>query len=186
MGLISLFILAVALSMDAFTVAICKGLAMKKITFIKMAVIGIYFGFFQAAMPLLGYLVGKRFECYILIFDHWIAFFLLLAIGANMIKSALGEHEEEADGSIHVKNMLLLSIATSIDAMAVGVAFAFLDVNIILAVLLIGITTFLISLIGVKIGHFIGIRFKKVAELLGGVTLIGLGTKILLEGLGVL
>lgn len=186
MGLISLFILAVALSMDAFTVAICKGLAMKKITFFKTTVIGLYFGFFQAAMPLLGYLVGKRFERYIVIIDHWIAFFLLFFIGANMIKSALSEHEEETDGSIQVKSMLLLSIATSIDAMAVGVAFAFLDVNIILAVLLIGITTFLISSIGVKIGNFLGIKFKKIAEIIGGVTLIGLGAKILMEGLRIL
>lgn len=186
MSFIYLFILAVALSMDAFTVAICKGLSMKKITVTKTTIIGMYFGFFQAAMPLLGYLIGKKFEKYIVSVDHWIAFFLLAAIGVNMIKEALSQEEREEDGSLKFMSMLILSIATSIDAMAVGIAFAFLDVNIFVAVLLIGITTFIISMIGVKIGNFIGAKFKKVAEVCGGMTLIGLGLKILLEGLEVL
>lgn len=183
MGLVYLFILAVALSMDAFTVAVCKGLAMQKATFAKSTIVGLYFGFFQAAMPMLGYLAGKRFECYIVMVDHWIAFFLLSAIGANMLKGALSEEKDTEDGSLAVKNMLVLSIATSIDAMAVGIAFAFLEVNIIMAILLIGCTTFILSAVGVKIGNYIGCRFKKHAEIIGGVVLILLGIKILVEGL---
>lgn len=186
MGLLYLFILALALSMDAFTVAVCKGLAMKKATFLKSTVVGVYFGFFQAGMPLLGYLAGKKFGNYIIMVDHWIAFFLLAAIGSNMIWQVIRGDTENTDDSLKLKDMLLLSIATSIDAMAVGVAFAFLDVNIFLAVLIIGITTFLISVIGVKIGDYIGERFKKGAEVLGGVVLILLGLKILLEGLGLI
>lgn len=181
MTVIYLFILAVALSMDAFTVAICKGVAMKKVTFTKTTIVGAYFGFFQAAMPFLGYLLGKRFECYIVSVDHWIAFLLLVVIGANMIKEAM-QDEDDTDGNLGFMNMIVLSIATSIDAMAVGIAFAFLEVNIFLAVLLIGITTFVISVIGVKLGAIIGSKFRKIAEILGGVVLILLGLKILIEG----
>lgn len=183
MGMIYLFVLAVALSMDAFTVAICKGLAMEKATFWKSTIVGMYFGFFQAGMPLLGYLAGKRFERYIVLVDHWIAFFLLAAIGANMIKQSVSGQEEETDGTLKMKNMLLLSIATSIDAMAVGVAFAFLNVNILFAILMIGITTFLLSAIGVKVGSYLGSKLKKYAQVAGGVVLILIGLKILLEGL---
>jgi len=183
MGLVYLFILAIALSMDAFTVAVCKGLAMQKATYLKSTIVGLYFGFFQAAMPLLGYLAGKRFEQYIVMVDHWIAFFLLGAIGANMLKEAAAGDEDSDDGCLQVKNMLVLSIATSIDAMAVGVAFAFVDVNIMAAVLMIGCTTFILSAVGVKIGSYIGSKFKKYAQISGGVVLILLGLKILIEGL---
>lgn len=182
MTVIYLFILAVALSMDAFTVAICKGVAMRKVTFAKTTIVGMYFGFFQAAMPLLGYLAGKRFERYIVSVDHWIAFLLLTVIGTNMMKEAMQDEDDDTDGNLGFMNMTVLSIATSIDAMAVGIAFAFLEVNIFFAVLLIGITTFVISMIGVKLGAIIGTKFRKIAEILGGVVLILLGLKILIEG----
>jgi putative Mn2+ efflux pump MntP len=187
MSLLSLFVLAVGLSMDAFAVSICKGLAMKKISFKECAIVGLWFGGFQALMPAIGYLLGNRFVKYITAIDHWIAFVLLCLIGINMIREALSKDEEEADASLDVKNMFLMAVATSIDALAVGITFAFLqDVAIIPAVSFIGCTTFVLSAIGVKVGNVFGTKYKSKAELAGGIILVLLGCKILLEHLGIL
>ncbi|HIY63566.1 MAG TPA: manganese efflux pump MntP family protein [Candidatus Mediterraneibacter stercoripullorum] len=186
MGLLELFILAVGLSMDAFAVSVCKGLAMPKITLKKTLIVGIWFGGFQALMPALGYLLGVQFRDKITAIDHWIAFILLGLIGANMIKEACsGECEQEND-SLDFRTMLLLAVATSIDALAVGITFAFLNVHLLWAVSFIGVTTFTLSAIGVKIGNIFGTRYKSKAELAGGIILIVLGCKILLEHLGIL
>ena len=186
MGLIELFLIAVGLSMDAFAVSVCKGLAMPKCTFKKVAIVGLWFGGFQALMPAIGYILGAQFQEAIASIDHWIAFVLLALIGGNMIHEALNNDEEEADASLDVKTMFLLAVATSIDALAIGITFAFLKVNIIPAVCFIGIVTFIISFAGVKIGNVFGARYKNKAEIVGGVILILLGLKILLEHLGFL
>ena len=186
MGLIELFLIAVGLSMDAFAVSVCKGLAMPKCTFKKAAIVGLWFGGFQALMPAIGYILGAQFQETIASIDHWIAFVLLALIGGNMIHEALDNAEEEADASLDVKTMFLLAVATSIDALAIGITFAFLKVNIIPAVCFIGIVTFIISFAGVKIGNVFGARYKNKAEIVGGVILILLGLKILLEHLGFL
>lgn len=186
MGLIELFLIAVGLSMDAFAVSVCKGLAMPKCTFKKAAIVGLWFGGFQALMPAIGYILGAQFQEAIASIDHWIAFVLLALIGGNMIHEALDNDEEEADASLNVKTMFLLAVATSIDALAIGITFAFLKVNIIPAVCFIGIVTFIISFAGVKIGNVFGARYKNKAEIVGGVILILLGLKILLEHLGFL
>lgn len=186
MGLIELFLIAVGLSMDAFAVSVCKGLAMPKCTFKKAAIVGLWFGGFQALMPAIGYILGAQFQEAIASIDHWIAFVLLALIGGNMIHEALDNDEEEADASLNVKTMFLLAVATSIDALAIGITFAFLKVNIIPAVCFIGIVTFIISFAGVKIGNVFGVRYKNKAEIVGGVILILLGLKILLEHLGFL
>ena len=186
MTLFSLFIIAVGLSMDAFAVSICKGLAMQKITIKKALIVGLWFGGFQALMPAIGYLLGSQFESYITNIDHWIAFVLLFIIGGNMIKEALSKEEEPTSDSLAFKEMLLLALATSIDALAVGVTFAFLKVQILPAVLFIGVITFTLSALGVKIGNIFGCRYKSKAELVGGIILILMGCKILLEHLGFL
>lgn len=186
MSFFSLFVIAVGLSMDAFAVSICKGLAMQKVTFKKAGIVGLWFGVFQALMPLIGYLLGSQFEQYITAIDHWIAFVLLILIGASMIKEALSKEEECANDSLDCKTMFLLAVATSIDALAVGVTFAFLQVDIVPAVAFIGITTFLLSAVGVKVGNVFGMRYKSKAELAGGIILIVMGVKILLEHLGIL
>lgn len=186
MGLLELFILAVGLSMDAFAVSVCKGLAMPKITVKKAAVVGIWFGGFQALMPALGYLLGSQFKDSITAIDHWIAFILLGIIGGNMIREACSDECENESDSLDIKTMFLLAVATSIDALAVGITFAFLKVNIAAAVSFIGITTFIISAAGVKIGNIFGTKYKSKAELAGGIILILLGLKILLEHLGIL
>lgn len=186
MGLIELFLIAVGLSMDAFAVSVCKGLAMPKCTFKKGAIVGLWFGGFQALMPAIGYVLGAQFQEAIASIDHWIAFVLLALIGGNMIHEALDNDEEEADASLNVKTMFLLAVATSIDALAIGITFAFLKVNIIPAVCFIGIVTFIISFAGVKIGNVFGARYKNKAEIVGGIILILLGLKILLEHLGFL
>ena len=186
MGLIELFLIAVGLSMDAFAVSVCKGLAMPKCTFKKAAIVGLWFGGFQALMPAIGYILGAQFQEAIASIDHWIAFVLLALIGGNMIHEALDNDEEEADASLNVKTMFLLAVATSIDALAIGITFAFLKVNIIPAVCFIGIVTFIISFSGVKIGNVFGARYKNKAEIVGGIILILLGLKILLEHLGFL
>lgn len=185
MSLFELFILAVALSMDAFAVAICKGLSMKKMSWKNAVIAGIYFGGFQAGMPLIGYFLGVQFKDLITSVDHWIAFVLLAFIGANMIKESREESEEMND-SFDVKTMLLLAVATSIDALAVGVTFAFLTVDIVPAVSFIGIITFAFSFLGIKIGNVFGMKYKSKAELAGGVVLILIGLKILLEHLGLI
>ncbi len=187
MDLLSLLLLAVGLSMDAFAVSICKGLAVGKVKAKHMCVVGAWFGGFQALMPAAGYLLGTRFEKSITAVDHWIAFVLLLLIGVNMIREALSKgEEEEADAALSFKTMFLMAVATSIDALAVGITFAFLQVNIVPAALTIGATTFILSAIGVKVGSVFGLRYKKRAELAGGAILCLLGVKILLEHLGVL
>ena len=185
MTLVELFLIAVGLSMDAFAVSICKGLSMQKCTLKKSTIVGLWFGIFQAGMPLIGYILGVQFQDLITSIDHWIAFVLLGIIGGNMIKEALSDEEEEADESLDVKTMFGLAVATSIDALAVGVTFAFLRVNIVPAVSFIGICTFTISAVGVKIGNIFGTKYKSKAELAGGVILILMGLKILLEHLGI-
>jgi len=183
MGIIELLIIALSLSMDAFAVAVCKGLANKTVRKRELIITGLWFGGFQALMPTIGYLLGKQFEQYITAVDHWIAFLLLGLIGGNMIKEALSKEEESVNASFCCKAMFPLAIATSIDALAVGVTFAFLKVNILLAVLLIGITTFLCSAAGVKIGNVFGAKYKSKAELAGGIVLVLMGLKILIEHL---
>ncbi len=183
MSIIELFILALGLSMDAFAVSICKGLSVPKLQAKHCLICGIYFGGFQALMPLLGWLLGIRFQSLITNIDHWIAFVLLAVIGANMIKESFSKEEECPDSSFGFKTMLTLAVATSIDALAVGVTFAFLDVAIVPAVLLIGATTFVCSAVGVKIGNVFGNRFQSKAEFLGGLVLIAIGLKILIEHL---
>lgn len=185
MGVTELIITAIALSMDAFAVAICKGLAMKRVSIREMAIVGLWFGGFQAFMPLIGYLLGNAFEKYIVAVDHWIAFTLLALIGVLMIKESR-DNNEEADASLCFKTMLLMAIATSIDALAVGISYGILpNINIWVAISSIGIITFLFCMVGVKIGNLFGARYKSKAELVGGIILILIGSKILLEHLGV-
>ena len=187
MSFIELLLIAVGLSMDAFAVSVCKGLSMEKVTLKKTCIVGLWFGGFQALMPAIGYLLGHSFEKYITAIDHWAAFVLLGVIGANMIKESFSKEENKADSSLGFKIMLSMAIATSIDALAVGITFGLLpDVNIIAAVLLIGVITFLLSALGVKIGNVFGAKYKSKAEFTGGLILILLGVKILLEHLGVL
>ena len=183
MGIAELFILAVGLSMDAFAVSVCKGLALKNIRIVHMLLAGLWFGGFQALMPAIGYFLGVNFREKIQQFDHWVAFILLCFIGANMIKEALSGNEDGADASMKPKNMFLLAVATSIDALAVGITFAFLKISIIPAVSLIGIVTFVFSALGIKIGSIFGTKYKSKAVLAGGIILILLGSKILIEHL---
>lgn len=185
MGFWELLLLAVGLSMDAFAVSICKGLAMDRVTLKKACIPGLWFGGFQGGMPLLGWLLGSRFTSYITSVDHWIAFILLGILGFNMLREAKNGEAEEADASLGFRVMLAMAVATSIDALAVGITFAFLEVNILPAVSFIALVTFLFSAVGVKIGSLFGTRFKAKAEALGGIILILLGVKILLEHLGV-
>ncbi|MCQ2523591.1 MAG: manganese efflux pump MntP family protein [Lachnospiraceae bacterium] len=186
MALWELFLIAVGLSMDAFAVSICKGLSVSKLKPKHMLITGLYFGGFQALMPFIGWLLGIKFQSLIESVDHWIAFVLLGLIGANMIREALGDDDDKQNDLFTFKAMLPLAIATSIDALAIGVAFAFLNVQIGWAVLFIGIITFTLSAIGVKIGNLFGSKFEKPAEIVGGIVLILLGVKILLEHLGIL
>ncbi len=185
MSLLDLFILAIGLSMDAMAVAICKGLSVQKLKFRHAIITGLYFGGFQAIMPLIGYFLGRQFSTYIESVDHWIAFVLLSLIGGNMIKESFGK-AEECNCSFSPRAMIPMAIATSIDALAVGVTFAFLNVTIVPAVTFIGVITFSLSAVGVYIGHLFGAKFKSKAELLGGIVLILMGFRILLEHLGIL
>ncbi len=183
MDIIELLLIALGLSMDAFAVAICKGLSTKDLKIRHMAVVGLFFGGFQALMPLAGYLLGTQFKDYIDTIGHWIAFGLLLFIGINMIRESRNEHCENVGDTFNLKSLAVLAVATSIDALAVGVTFAFLQVEIVPAVSFIGIITFVLSAAGVKIGNIFGTRYKSKAELAGGIILIGIGLKILLEKL---
>ena len=184
MGILELFITAVALSMDAFAVAMCKGLATPKVRLKHMALAGLWFGGFQGLMPLIGYFLGGTFGKYITAYDHWIAFVLLGFLGGKMIYEAVTAGDEPANGSFAVREMFLMAVATSIDALAVGVTFALLpDVNIGWAVIFIGALTFAFSAFGVKLGNIFGERFKAKAELAGGVILVCMGIKILMEHL---
>lgn len=183
MSFFELFIISVGLSADAFAVAICKGLPIKKVNVKNAGTVGLYFGAFQAAMPLIGYFLGVQFKDRITSFDHWVAFVLLGFIGFNMIKESREKDDNDLDESkcLDFKNMCALSIATSIDALAVGITFAFLQVNILPAVSFIGFITFVLSMAGVKIGNVFGIKYKSKAEFVGGLILIGMGIKIFLE-----
>lgn len=184
MGTLELFVLAVGLSMDAFAVSVCKGLSLGKINGKHMLTAGAWFGGFQALMPLIGYLLGKSFADLVTQYAHWIAFLLLVFIGGSMIKESF-EKEECMSCAMNPKSMFVLAVATSIDALAVGVTFAFLRVSIIPAVSFIGVITFLGSAVGIKIGSIFGTKYKSKAELCGGIILILIGMKILLEGLGI-
>lgn len=188
MSILELFLIAVGLSMDAFAVSVCKGLATRQLRCRHYLIIGAWFGGFQALMPSLGYLLGSTFESYITAIDHWVAFVLLCLIGGSMVKEARSDDEEAGadNSSFAFKTMLLLAVATSIDALAVGVSFAFLSVNIGAAVSFIGVITFVLSMVGVKVGSLFGAKYKSKAELAGGIILILMGLKILLEHLGVL
>ncbi len=186
MTFIELLLIAIGLSMDAFSVSICKGLTTKKFSWRMALVCGLWFGFFQALMPIIGYFLGAQFQEMIEAYDHWIAFGLLFLIGANMIREAVWGKEESQDGSLGFKTMLLLAIATSIDALAVGVSFACIRVKLWSSVIVIGLTTFAFSVLGVKIGNVFGSKYEKSAEIIGGIILILIGLKILLEHLGVI
>lgn len=188
MGFLELFLIAIGLSMDAFAVSVCKGLATQKLKKKHFVIIGLWFGGFQGLMPLIGYLLGSTFEKYITPFDHWVAFVLLGAIGLNMLKEGLSkEKEEECSACFAFKTMLVMAVATSIDALAIGISFAILpDVNILAAISFIGVVTFILSGVGLKIGNIFGAKYKSRAEIAGGSILILMGIKILLEHLGVI
>ncbi len=191
MGFLEIFMIGIGLSMDAFAVAICKGLNMRKLNKLQMLVIALFFGGFQALMPFLGWLLGRQFEAYITSFDHWIAFALLAFIGGKMIWDVVGKKEEEevclsGESRLDIKELFMLAIATSIDALAVGISFAFLQAKIVSAITLIGCTTFVISAAGVFVGHKFGAKYEDKATLVGGIILILIGLKILLEHLGIL
>lgn len=187
MGIIELFLTAVGLSMDAFAVSVCKGLASKKTGIRQMLIVGAWFGGFQGLMPLTGYFLGSTFAKFVEPVDHFIAFVLLAGIGANMIKESFSKEENENTDNFGFKTMLLMAIATSIDALAVGIGFAMLpDINIIAAILFIAVITFILSALGLKVGTFFGEKLKSRAEFLGGAILILMGLKILLEHLGVI
>ncbi len=185
MGILEILIIAVGLSMDAFAVSVCKGLSVGKLKPKHALICGAYFGGFQALMPLIGYFLGRQFESLITSIDHWIVFALLTIIGINMIRESRGE-AEDLDVSFGPKSMLPLAVATSIDALAVGITFAFLEVQIVPAVCMIGVTTFVLSALGVWIGNVFGTKYRSGAELVGGIVLILMGIRILLEHLGVI
>lgn len=184
MSIIEIIILSIALAMDAFAVSMCKGLAIKKLCIKNMFIIGLYFGIFQGVMPLIGYFLGINFQEKISKIDHWIAFVLLLGIGFNMIKEVFSKKEDEkSDDKMDFSTMLILSIATSIDALAVGITFACLKTNVFISSVIIGVITFVISVIGVKIGNIFGRKYEKNAQFFGGIILVLIGIKILLEHL---
>ena len=190
MGFVELFLIGVGLSMDAFAVSICKGLGMRRLNMRQALVIGLFFGGFQALMPLIGWALGTQLADFITPIDHWIAFILLVLIGGKMLFDAFREGDEEdagepKDARLDFKELLMLAIATSIDALAVGITFAFLGVNIVVAIAVIGVTTFVLSVVGVAVGHAFGARYEKGATIVGGVVLVLIGCKILLEHLGI-
>lgn len=186
MGVLEIILIAIGLAMDAFAVSICKGLSMKKMSWKKAVIIGGYFGIFQGIMPLIGYLLGTSFESLVTKIDHWIAFGLLVFIGINMLKEAFANETENCNDNVDFKTMIILALATSIDALAVGITFAFLKTNIIVASLIIAVITFIISVIGVKIGNKFGDKYERKAETVGGLILILMGIKILLEHLSII
>ena len=190
MGFLELFLVGVGLSMDAFAVSVCKGLSMKKLRWRDAALLALFFGGFQALMPFIGWVLGSQFEQYITSVDHWIAFALLAIIGGKMILDVIKERGEETkvepDKPLGIREVLVLAVATSIDALAMGITFAFLQVKIVPAISLIGITTACLSLVGVLVGHKFGAKYQEKAQLAGGIVLVLLGVKILLEHLGLL
>ena len=187
MSIIQIGLIGIGLAMDAFAVSICKGLKMKKIEYGQSVVIAIFFGGFQAIMPLIGWMLGKQFESYIVSIDHWIAFALLAFIGGKMLYEAIkNEEQDTCIVTFDLKELLILSIATSIDALAVGITFAFLKTNIWISIIIIGIITFILSFVAVIIGNKFGAKYKNKAEFAGGFILILIGAKILLEHLGLI
>lgn len=188
MGILEVFLIGVGLSMDAFAVSVCRGLKMKKLNIGQMVLIAVFFGGFQALMPVIGWFLGTQFEAYITAVDHWIAFVLLAVIGGKMIYDSVKDDDDDKNEKsvLNIKELLVMAIATSIDALAVGITFAFLSVNIWSSVSIIGITTFVLSAVGVLIGHKFGAKYKNKAEFAGGIILILIGLKILLEHLGVI
>jgi len=190
MGFVELLLLAIGLSMDAFAVSVCKGLCMKRLNLRQATVVALFFGGFQALMPLVGWALGTQFEQFITPVDHWIAFVLLALIGGKMLWDAFHEDDEElscpADGKLDLRELVMLAVATSIDALAVGITFAFLRVDILTSVGLIGVTTFALSIVGVAVGHRFGARYENPATVVGGIVLILIGLKILLEHLGII
>lgn len=190
MGLFEIFMIGVGLSMDAFAASICKGLNMRRLNIKNMLIIGLFFGGFQALMPAVGWLLGKQFESYITSVDHWVAFALLVFIGGKMIYDVFHDDDEnccsEKTDRLDMKEVLTLAVATSIDALAVGISFAFLQVDIIKAVSVIGVTTFVLSVAGVAVGNMFGAKYEKKATLAGGIILILIGIKILLEHTGII
>ena len=189
MGFVELFLIGVGLSADAFSVAVCKGLNMRKLNLKHAYIIALFFGVFQAVMPLIGYFLGTSFSGYIESFDHWIAFALLAFIGGKMIVEVIREKDDEAEEQtdvLKIGELTVMAVATSIDALAVGITFAFLKVNILFSVILIGVTTFALSLLGVIIGNKFGAKYKSKAELAGGIILVLIGVKILMEHLGII
>ncbi len=188
MGILEVFLIGVGLSMDAFAVAICRGLKMQKLNVGQTALIALFFGGFQALMPLIGWFLGTQFESYITAVDHWVAFILLAVIGGKMIYDSFKKEEDDSSEKsvLNIKELLVMAIATSIDALAVGITFAFLNVNIWSSISVIGVTTFVLSAVGVFIGHKFGAKYKNKAELAGGIILVLIGLKILLEHLGVI
>ena len=186
MNIIELLLTSISLAMDAFAVSICKGLSMEKYSIKKGIIIGLYFGIFQSLMPMIGYLLGNYFENIINSIDHWIAFILLVIIGLNLIKDGLSKEDEMLNENINIKEMIPLSIATSIDALAVGITFSILEINMIKVIIIIGIITLLLSIIGTKLGYSFGNKYKDKSKILGGVILIIIGIKILLKDLKLL
>ena len=185
MTILEILLIAIGLAMDAFAVSICKGLSMKKMNWKKALIVGAYFGIFQALMPIIGFFLGSTFEDLVTHIDHWIAFVLLVAIGGNMLKEAFANNSENCNDNVDFRTMSILAIATSIDALAVGITFAFLQADIWISATIIGIVTFIISIIGVKIGNRFGNKYERRAETVGGFILIFMGIKILLEHLGI-
>ena len=186
MGILEILLISIGLAMDAFAVSVCKGLAMKKMNWKKAMIIGLYFGIFQAVMPIIGYYLGERFENLVTSIDHWIILGLLVFIGGNMIKESFEKENTEINDNIDIKTMILLAVATSIDALAVGITFAFFEITLISVVLAIGIITFILSVIGVKIGNKFGAKYKRKSEFVGGLILILIGIKVLMEHLGII
>ena len=186
MELFEIVVIGIGLAMDAFAVSVCKGLSMKKINWKKTIIIALYFGLFQAIMPVFGYFLGSAFSSFVQMIDHWIAFILLAIIGGNMIKDSTDDEVEKRNDNVDVKRMVVLAIATSIDALAVGVTFAFFEVNLLLSITIIGVITLVLSILGVIIGNKFGDKFQNRAELTGGIILIIIGLKILLEHLGIM
>lgn len=183
MSILEIVLIGVGLAMDAFAVSICKGLAMRKMNYQKAIIIAAFFGVFQALMPALGYILGMTFASKIAAIDHWVAFILLGLIGGNMIKESMSNDDECQDDSLRIGNLIMLSIATSVDALAVGITFAFFDVSLLLSISIIGIITFIICIMGVKVGNVFGEKYKNKAELAGGLILIAMGAKILIDHL---
>ena len=183
MNIIEILAVSISLALDTFAVSVCKGLSMKNMDWKKAIIIGLYFGGFQALMPIIGFNLCCSFENMVTQIDHWIAFGLLFIIGINMIRESVEDDSKKINDNTDIKTMLLLSIATSIDALAIGITFAFLDVNIILSVFIIGLTSLVLSIIGVKIGNKFGNKYGKISEIIGGIVLIFIGIKILLEHL---